>query len=241
MKSKSGTCIYCLEHSDTITIDHVIPRSWFPDSTPLNQEKWKAPCCKDCNNRYSKIEKNLLERIGLCLDPNDEVTKGIPQKALRALKASFGKNKKDSKSRARKGESIKSKLYQIKGDSLQGVLPHFGPKQGMEIENPATVDISELELKEIGKKLVRGMLYVTGEYYVGPEYRVECYINTEEGNRFFEELYGKRGVTHELAPGIEAVIWQSDKPPSSLFRFKIWNRLILHGSVILAEDINNLA
>ena len=240
VKTESGTCIYCLEHSDNITVDHVIPRSWYPDTTPMNQEKWKAPCCEGCNNRYSKIEKNLLERIGLCLDPKDVVTMGIPQKALRALKPSFGKDKKDSVSRAKKGDSIKSKLYQIRGDSLKGVLPHFGPKQGVINESPATVDISELDLLKIGEKLIRGMLYVTGEYYIGPEYEVKSYINTEEANRMFEEWYAKHGITYKLAPGIEAVMIQRDNPWVSLFRFMIWNRLIIHGSVMLAKDVNNL-
>lgn len=232
----SDKCVYCLSSLGPITIDHVIPRSWYPGTTPPHQEKWKVPCCQECNRRYSKIEKNLLERIGLCLDPKDELVKGIPQKALRAFKAKFAKNKKDALHRSLKRDAIIRKLYELKGTELKGVLPHFGPSQGTIKSNHATVQISDNELNEIGKKFVRGMLYVTKGHYIGADYVVECYINHEQGNALFETLYAKYGQLYNLAPGIEATVVKCDIPIVSLFRFKIWNRLILHGSVLPVKD-----
>src|SRR4030065_14138 len=56
-------CIYCLKYFDSITMDHVFPKSWYLKSVPKNIEKWKVPSCARCNNIYSKLEEKLLTDI----------------------------------------------------------------------------------------------------------------------------------------------------------------------------------
>ncbi len=237
MKAKSGICIYCLTEKPNITVDHIIPNSWFPEGTPENTARWKAPACRDCNNRFSRIEKNLIERLGLCLNPNDPLVGDIARKAARALKPSSGRNPKDSARRAKKRDVIRAEILKLRGQPLKRVLPYFGPKPGTRPEGHASLLIPEADLKEFGRKLVRGMSFVTGGYILGPEYEVECYINTEDSDvQCFNSFYGTYAWHHDLAPGIEAAMIPCERPPLGLFRFKIWDRLSLHGAVLLAQD-----
>ena len=53
---KPCKCVHCLRYCDSPTSDHVFPKSWYPDTTPQNMEKWQIPSCENCNTEYSKIE-----------------------------------------------------------------------------------------------------------------------------------------------------------------------------------------
>ena len=43
----------------------MFPKAWYPDATPKDLEKWQIPSCLDCNQRYGKIENDLLGRVAL--------------------------------------------------------------------------------------------------------------------------------------------------------------------------------
>lgn len=107
-KFGAGRCVHCLKTCDTLTSDHVFPRSWYPETTPNDLEKWQMPACKKCNKKYGKIENYLLLRFGLCLDRNQEGAKGIPEKALRSINPKAGKNIKDSYHRQKIRQKILS-------------------------------------------------------------------------------------------------------------------------------------
>jgi hypothetical protein len=234
------SCIYCLSKAGPPTIDHVIPRSFYPDSTPPNQAKWKAPCCSKCNNRYSKIEKEILEKLGLCLNPDDITARGVAQRAVRAFRPSLGKSLKDKASRARRRESILKDSLELSGIPLRGILPRFGPP-AESTEGPlATVKIHHSMLEVFGVKLIKGLLYVTGGFYLDSKFRITCKILTEQGDSLMNRDYGHLGTIHELAPGISATIALSEQPPAGLFRFQFWNKLVLHGTVISEEDARRL-
>jgi hypothetical protein len=67
-KAKTGKCVHCLKEGVELTSDHMFPKSWYPDATPENLEKWQFPSCFACNQRYSKIEDDLRNRFALTLN-----------------------------------------------------------------------------------------------------------------------------------------------------------------------------
>ncbi len=83
MKTAKKRCVHC--PSDSETMDHVFPRSWYPDTTPDDVQRWTVPSCFKCNNELSRIERNLLISLGLCLDPHLPGASGIGERALRSL------------------------------------------------------------------------------------------------------------------------------------------------------------
>jgi len=63
-------CVHCLNPfpPDEITTDHVIPDSWYPATITL-KDRPTLPSCRRRNERLGNIERALLVRLGLCLDP----------------------------------------------------------------------------------------------------------------------------------------------------------------------------
>ena len=52
-------CVYCLKLFEELTSDHVFPKSWYPETTPENLEKWQMPACVECNQE--KFTMNYWE------------------------------------------------------------------------------------------------------------------------------------------------------------------------------------
>jgi hypothetical protein len=91
-----GKCVHCLAEVAERDWDHVLPISWYPDTTPPDLEKWKIPSCLPCNHGYSKIEGDFRDRVGLCLDPDNPASKSIVEAAMRSIDAEKGRDPCDA-------------------------------------------------------------------------------------------------------------------------------------------------
>ena len=98
-KREVGRCVHCLRDKVELTSDHMFPQAWYPDTTPANLEKWQLPACNECNNRYSKIERDLLNRFSLALDAKHPASAGLVDAALRGMDPNAGHNEKDAAAR----------------------------------------------------------------------------------------------------------------------------------------------
>jgi hypothetical protein len=56
-----GQCVHCLKGTQERNWDHVFPKSWYPDTTGADTEKWQIPSCLSCNDRYGKLECDLID------------------------------------------------------------------------------------------------------------------------------------------------------------------------------------
>ena len=70
-----------------------------PDTTEENLEKWKIPSCLECNQRLGKLESDLIGRVALTLDAKNPASKGLAEKALRAINPAAAKNEGDAAAR----------------------------------------------------------------------------------------------------------------------------------------------
>jgi hypothetical protein len=88
MAAKSATtepCVHCLCLSESMTSDHGLPQSWYPDTTPETVQRWTAPSCAKCNGELGRLEKDPFISTVLCIDPRKEGVSGLAAKALRSL------------------------------------------------------------------------------------------------------------------------------------------------------------
>ena len=137
-----GRCVHCLKFHKLLTWDHILPDSWYPDEEK-ESEKWKVPSCEPCNKELGKIEEDLLLRLGLCLDPNDLASLGIPDKVLRSINPAYGKNSRDKEFRKFIREKIIKEVRYLNKPPKTGVFPNFGPISGLIYQNYAVVELPE--------------------------------------------------------------------------------------------------
>ncbi|WFU18546.1 hypothetical protein [Bradyrhizobium sp. CB3481] len=98
-KPAKGRCVHCLKKGVERNWDHVFPKSWYPDTTAADFEKWQIPSCIACNDRYGKLERDLIGRLGLALDASNSASAGLADKALRAINPDAAKSEGDAAAR----------------------------------------------------------------------------------------------------------------------------------------------
>lgn len=234
---KSGKCVHCLKESDNLNSDHVFPASWYPDSTPNNQYKWQIPSCVECNSKYGVIEKDLLIRLGLCLDPQDTACRGIAEKALRSIDPNSARNEKDRQARLAKRRQIMSQT--LEGDAIpnESIYPHFESRHAIPDSERMAVTISKKSIERLGEKIVRGILYLESGVYIDESYKIHVFALTDDGAAPFVELANKFGQAHSIGPGIEVIkATVADDGISSIFVVTIWGRFKTY---ILVDRTNN--
>lgn len=127
-----GQCVHCLEQCASLTWDHGIPVSWYPDGP--SGKKLKAPSCRPCQDRLAKIERTVLLPFALALDPNDPLAHGIPQAIMRsidpkqAVKPGMRDDEiaREQRIRSKQLAEVKARIFEP-GSSC-GAFPGFGPE-----------------------------------------------------------------------------------------------------------------
>lgn len=235
---KSGTCVLCLKDSDSLTDEHVFPDAWYPDTTPLNMERWKVPSCHPCNNNYSRIEGELLFKLGLCLNREDARAAGIGEKAIRSMDPKYARNEKDRRSRQSRRDRLRKELLEAQRLSDEGFFPNFGPtaeQTSRGLRHKLFFSKDHLEL--IVDKLVRGSTYYLDSVLIQPTHVIEPYFVEDSKTRDVLEPLLRASAKHYRGPGIGLYRGRVEgNPHHAFFRFEIWGRLVLHAALVPRED-----
>jgi hypothetical protein len=208
-----------------LTWDHVFPVAWYPESTPSNVEKWKIPSCEPCNRAHGKSENDLLVRLGLSLEPDDQDTVHFNAKALRALTPSAASGKKDAAARDAKRRNIFGQIASIRARGVppSAVYPGFGPRPGADL---IALPVPKRAIVALTEKIVRGITYLQDERFIEPPYKIDFYALSEENASRIKQVLAKFGQVYERGPAltVERAV-TSDDGISSVYRIEIWSRL----------------
>ncbi len=232
-KFKSGKCAHCLSFSNELTSDHVFPKSWYPLTTPPNMEKWQMPSCIKCNKKYGEIENELLIRFGLCVDPFELSSRGIAEKALRALNPLYAKDEKDRIARLKKREKIRSEIFNFTSEMDASTLPGFGienyPNQNQHLAIGANPD----HLIAIGEKIIRGTQYIFWKRLIPKDKKIDIVFLLDPHSQQIRDLIEKFGARYHWGPGIDVgIATPDDDPNNALYEIVIWKKLKYYGSIL---------
>lgn len=230
--SGAGRCVHCLRRVDKVTSDHVFPRSWYPKTTPEELERWQAPACLECNRRYGQLEDELRLRLGLCLDPKSDQSRGVWNASVRSLDPEEGRDKRDREQREKRRQKILRQLIPPDEVPAQSVLPGFGPHAGSAHREQLGLSVAVQDLKAFGEKIVRGITYVVDEKYIEDDYSIEIMSAAEIDVPSFRRFLTRFGVHYDRGPGISVTrAVPHDDLNTAMFEIEIWGRLNLWATV----------
>src|SRR5713101_3511088 len=122
-----GQCVYCLQTFEVRSWDHVMPRSWYPDTTPSDLERWQVPSCTPCNAAHGRNEEDLLLRLMMCFGNDDARAAGIPQRIIRSIDPRRARNNRDARARAARHRGLGQDMFTAStAGSGAGLIPNFG-------------------------------------------------------------------------------------------------------------------
>jgi hypothetical protein len=223
-----GICVHCLKYFDLLTWDHVLPESWYPEGTGELQ-KWEIPCCESCNKELGKVEENLLIKLGLCLDPKELMSSGIPDKVLRSLNPEYGKNDRDQKYRKGKREKILREVKVLSELPKQWIFPNFEPLPNVEYEGYPSIFIDQEEIKRFAEKITRGIAYIADKSHIDESYNIELFVLDEQKATEFKNLVDSAGVLFDRRPGmlVKRALVENDKV-GGIYFIEIWGRFRIY-------------
>jgi hypothetical protein len=219
-----GRCVHCLEYVKKPTSDHVFPKSWYPESTPDNLEKWQIPSCSQCNNEYGRLEERLFIKLAACLDNQALESLGVGNRLLRTLDPSRGRDAKDTSIREKMARSfLASSQEPSSNNKTVCVTPHPSGK---------VVSVSVPDLDRLGEKIMRGLAFIYLGKLVTSNY--EIFSNGMPGvYPGFDSRAFSAGERLERGPGIE-VCWARTlvDPVCGMFVIKIFGRYFIRGGIV---------
>jgi hypothetical protein len=231
-----GKCVHCLKDPVELTSDHMFPKAWYPDATPENLEKWQIPSCAECNNRYSKIEGDLLNRVALALDTKHPASAGLVDAALRAMNPDAGRDEKDAAARVARAKKILGES--LKGEQIpeEAIMPDLGERWGRPKSEQRGVQIPKASLTDKTEKIVRGLIYREDRVFIEAPYKIETYIVDDEGAKTCKEMLDRAGKVFKREPGLEirrATVEGDER--TGIYEITFWQQFKTYATVSKAE------
>lgn len=218
-----GKCIHCLKDRIERNWDHVFPIGWYPDTTPHNTDKWKAPSCVACNSALGRVESRFIALIALTLDPKVRETSGIPQKVLRSLKPEFARNEVDALARTAAAKRVTKSIYRGTFET-ENVYPTAGSEAARAGPDPIPFLIPAELFEKVTEKIVRGIMYVEAKRFIEPPLRVQFFPDSAHmPSSEFLQVIQTHGKTLERQPGIQINhVTTPEDGVSGLFEIIFW-------------------
>jgi hypothetical protein len=225
-------CVHCHKPLTKKSKDHVFPKSWYPDSTPPNVQRWTVPSCADCNRKFWQLERELLIRLGLCIEPTKAEASGLSHRALQSIGLRTSElSEKEKRHRA----ALKSKMLKQISRHKPGSkpLPGLGPHHGFPLEQQIAIRIPQKVLAEVAKKIIRGCEYILGgKRLIEKPFSVDVYFPDEAHVENLRRMVERSTSARYLGPGFEIRRAEAhDKPGMMVYRVVIWGTLIIYGAI----------
>lgn len=232
-KPGPGTCVHCLQEFEIRNWDHVLPRSWYPDSTPHDLEKWQIPTCKKCNSEYGKLEEELLVLLAFSVTRDEEKSKGIYERALRSVDPSAGKDQRDRRARKARLENIQRVMLHGEDIPSEGIYPGLGERWGRPRSEQVALIIPEEHIRKFCEKIVRGINYIESGSYIFPPFYIHFYALDDQGAEPIRKMLEERGKSYVRGPGFEVLrVIPFDEPRASMFKITIFGEFVMYAMVM---------
>ncbi len=240
-KREPTRCVHCGQTLAEETRDHVFPKSWYPKTTTGEIQRWTVPSCGTCNNKLGGMEKEVFNRLALCVDPRKAEAAGLSAKAMRSMGIGVeGLSLKEVEHRQAQKLKIFSatRPYKVGTDTLPGLGPHpeFREDELLQIDIPADL------LHEVAKKMVRGCEYVLADRIVDKSQDVGIYFVHEHDvpNQLVRAFEGSSAKTTHLGPGFSVTrVAAHDEPNAVVYKIIVWGTLVIYGTILPVSDLGD--
>jgi hypothetical protein len=180
------------------------------------------------------MEREVFNRLALCVDPGMAEAAGLSAKALRSMGIGVEdlSSREAEHRRAQKLKIIKAtKPYKAGTETLPGLGPHpgFPESELFQIDIPAEL------LHEVAKKMVRGCEYVLADRIVDKPYNVQIYFVRKHDipDNLVWAFQSPSAITTHLGPGFSVTrVAAHDEPKTVVYKMSVWGTLDFYATIM---------
>lgn len=229
-------CVHCLRVCESLTSDHALPQSWYPDTTPQTVQRWTAPSCPRCNSELGRLEKDLFIRTVLCIDPRKEGVSGLGARALRSLGIDArGVSESEKAYRDRLGSKIRTELMPYEDLAKgRGAIPGLGPHEN----SPWGVPIPWAGLSILATKIARVCEHKLKHRFLEVPYGIRTSVS-DDG--IVPEFLAPFVEVFDFGPGFRiARISPIEDRLNVRYWISIWGSIHLRAIIDLEDDLRRM-
>jgi len=232
-----GPCTYCLKHCDELEREHVFPKSWYPDSTPPNAWKWWVPSCPECNDKYQKVEDELLVRFASGIGPYGGF-RTVYKRVIQSVRSEFARDRKDARKREEKRQRLLREIDAL--DKMTDLPPRSILNLGSAKLSAHRLWVPGKLLNRLTEKLVRGMTYVLADgLLIDSRYEITKFLlRPEDAVPIIRivERYGKKDFREGAIKVGRAAAF--DDMQTALYVFDLWDGKFFIYATVMRKDID---
>lgn len=209
-------CVFC--GAKATTKDHVFARRWFSNRA---KNEWTVPSCEPCNNRYGRLEGEVLPFFAGFVDPKNEDARGLWHKARRSIDPAAGRDTRDARSRSASRAEFMSRLVKFGEFPAEHALP--GSVANWSSGSTLGMLVAAKPLDDLVQKWVRGVHFKIEGRRLSYATTIDVFhaLRTDDVLRDFDAHIER----YEPRPGIvvERLVGRTGVEVGLLYRFRLWD------------------
>jgi len=218
-------CIHCLA-APAEEKDHVLPRSWYPDGTPLTVQRPTVPSCKACGARLKKAEEQTALAL-MCargFDKDHVAAVGVYDRVRSTWDVNAPGSARAFKYRRDRIYSIMSRVRPIVASPSEAVGAariQARTAAGVWVEAAVALKFRREDFDAVIGKFVRGLHYHRTGTPLHGDAKVIAFDPPQEAMQAASEL-PDRG---SLSEGLHWRFYQDEHPGRSWWFFLLWGQV----------------
>lgn len=238
-------CAYCAKMVEGPDVEHVFPKSWYPDGTPPST-MLTVPSHRLCNGQLGVVEERLLRHFALGLDPKNRTARGVQERVFSSMNPHHAKGRnekereKDERVRAGLWKKFRRSTRVVPADDAGGVLPVLKPhnpymlqsESGLWVRGRGMTQFDPTDLDRVTEKFVRGVYYHRNKIPLQPGVQVCTPVIAENPWEKALKVIDQTGwLPQVVSPAF--IYWGGvamEDADSSLWFFLLWNTYVLCGA-----------
>jgi len=198
-------------------------------------QRWTVPSCQECNKHLGELERNLLVRLALCIDPASEPASGLAPKVLRSLGLDVDElDQREKAHRDKLKAKIRSELMphaDVAGGPSD--IPGLSRQAGFRETAQFAIPIPWAGLAIIAEKIARGCEYKVSQRYVDHRYGIRTSITNPD---VMSPQFASHRRLIDFGPGCQVLrVFVTEDPNIVRYRILVWGTLCFH-VIIDIED-----
>jgi len=168
-----------------------------------------------------KIERALLVRLALCMDPKSPATAGLVERGIRSVDPDSARDAKDRKQRLRNRAALHAELN---AERTRLKLPREPGSTHWSLKDLHGIPIRSEAVGALVTKIVRGVLYREIGQYIAPPLNIRILFGkpNNPAARRADATLASVGRRVAIEPGVVVYRAPLDDPTESLLSVEIW-------------------
>jgi hypothetical protein len=203
--------------------EHVMPKSWYPSTTPQTVQRVVVPVCGVCADEFEKAERAFRDPLLMASEPDHPDVVGVAQAYQRSWQFDQASTARDARHRAGRLRKMATEIKFVATPKDGGNYPQFVARidDGRYVSVSPAFEIAPAARKRIAEKFVRGFHF--GE--CGEPLPLATEILFFWGKDLPTDVraeFAKIPINERLAPGLRYRVWREGV--HAVWLFLLWGQ-----------------